>query len=93
MPALVIDRDDIDGLRPVELIDLVAAIDHRDVPVEEIDELELPVGEHGLQRPALAGRQVIFDDADHGPTPVAGTASRGAENRTRDIPSRCSGLT
>src|SRR3546814_8553519 len=41
--------DDVDRLRPIELVDLKTTIDHRHIPAEQVDEEALAVGEHGLE--------------------------------------------
>src|SRR3546814_3962486 len=37
--------DDVDRLRPIELVDLKTTIDHRHIPAEQVDEEALAVGE------------------------------------------------
>src|SRR3546814_9864357 len=54
--------DDVDRLRPIELVDLKTTIDNRHIPAEKVDEEALAGGEHGLEERS-APRQI-------GSTPV-----------------------
>src|SRR3546814_20647377 len=58
--------DDVDRLRPIELVDLKTTIDHRPIPAEQVDEAALSVGEHGLEerlapRLAMACDDVVYE--------------------------------
>jgi len=65
MAAVIVRRDQVDGVSIVELVDLIQAIDDRDVPAEEIDEQSLTIGEHGLEQRLVLRRQMIVDNVDH----------------------------
>src|SRR3546814_16633911 len=57
--------DDVDRLRPIELVDLKTTIDHRHIPAEQVDEEALAVGEHGLEERSAPRLEMVFDDVDH----------------------------
>src|SRR3546814_16613426 len=54
--------DDVDRLRPIELVDLKTTIDHRHIPAEQVDEEALAVGEHGLEARSAPRPGTVFDD-------------------------------
>lgn len=66
----IVDRDEIDCVGRVELVNLEPTVDDRNVPVEEVDELRLAVGEHGLERECVCARRMVLDGQDHGLLPV-----------------------
>src|SRR3546814_21193644 len=66
--------DDVDRLRPIELVDPKTTIDHRHIPAEQVDEEALAVGEHGLKERSAPRLEMVFDDVDHERcSPVANT--------------------
>lgn len=73
-----VDCDYVDCASGVELVHLIAAVDHRHVPFEQVDELLLAIREHGFQRTAIEGCQMVFDDTDHGTLPRSVPAHQGS---------------
>jgi hypothetical protein len=64
--AVGVKKDEVARRRRVELVELIAAGEHRQVPFEQVDEDALSRGEHGAQRriPGRAGRP--RGHVDHG---------------------------
>src|SRR3546814_14119955 len=54
--------DDVDRLRPIELVDLKTTIDHRHIPAEQVDEEALAVGEPGLEERSAPRLAMVFAD-------------------------------
>src|SRR3546814_4015259 len=54
MVAGLVERDQIDRVVVIELVDFPAGVLNRKVPSEQIDEQALPVLEHGFERTAIA---------------------------------------
>ena len=65
MAAPFVGNDQIGRIAVVELVDLVAALDDRDVPAEKIDEDLLAPLEHLAKGGMLEGRGDVVNEADH----------------------------
>src|SRR3546814_608411 len=65
MVAGLVERDQIDRVVVIELVDFPAGVLNRKVPSEQIDEQALPVLEHGFERTAIAGVTAPVDKANH----------------------------
>ena len=61
----LVRNDQVNRVRVVELVDIIRAVDHRDVPTEQVNEEAFAVCEHGLQQWSVGGRPMVVDDVDH----------------------------
>jgi hypothetical protein len=79
MIAFLVGDDDIDCMLIVELVELEAAVEHRNVPFQEVDEDALAVLEHCSKSP-VAARLVTsaLDDDRHLISPQLRSQHRGA---------------
>src|SRR3546814_7269569 len=54
--AVIVRRNQIDGMGVVELVDLILSVDHRHIPTEQVDEEAFAISEHGLKQGLAAWR-------------------------------------
>src|SRR3546814_18051726 len=54
--------DDVDRLRPIELVALKTTIDHRPNPDEQVDEQALATGQHDHEKRSAPRLAMVFDD-------------------------------
>src|SRR3546814_11348729 len=56
--AVIVRRNQIDGMGVVELVDLILSVDQRHIPTEQVVEEAFAISEHGLkQNGRAAGRE------------------------------------
>src|SRR4051812_19304843 len=65
MPVILVGQDQIPRMFVIELVDLVPAIEHRQVPFEQIDEDGFARGEHRAKCPILAAIQSAINKLNH----------------------------
>src|SRR3546814_4619098 len=75
--AVIVRRNQIDGMGVVELVVLILSVDHRHIPTEQVDEEAFAISEDGLKQGLADWRQMVVDNVDHGVVPCGGSHARG----------------